>query len=104
MREEWEATLNRNYLACGCSASSSGLLLGILAGPLLLVFRAFAGASPPSLLQSGGIVVGLAVAGAVVGKLAGLIAANARLKAVVAIIQDNWKDQEPAGAAKVYWG
>jgi hypothetical protein len=94
-RKEWEAAINRNFLACGCSASSKGLLLGIMAGGLFLVLRAAGGADGLSFWSAAGLVLGPALAGAVAGKLAGLAMAGRRLRAAVADVQANWK-VEPA--------
>jgi hypothetical protein len=78
-RASWELDLNQHYHACGCDSGANGLLCGLVCGALISVFVLYQGSGLASLLYA----PGLAVAGALLGKAAGLIGARVRLARTV---------------------
>lgn len=93
-RERWERELNRSYHACGCDTGAKGLLLalvpGVAAGASGLSREAYTG------LGAAGVGLGFALAGAVLGKLVGLVRAQRRLSRVAAEIQGAVREREPS--------
>lgn len=87
-RAQWEAELNRHYYACGCNAGGVGLLAGIAAG------IALAWLGPYGAAAGTGLTVTAAIAGALLGKLIGLAAAQQRLRHTVQEIQKEWQPRE----------
>lgn len=88
-RERWEKELNRHYYACGCAEGSQGLLLGLLAGAGYAAW-AYAGGD----WSAGRLILtalAIAVAASAVGKFAGLLRAQAKLRRTVKEIQSAWK-------------
>lgn len=82
-REAWERRLNARYYACGCAEGSIGLVLGVAVCGLALAFGSRDGWSILGL-------VAVPLAGLVIGKIAGLIRAEARFKETVAEIREQW--------------
>jgi hypothetical protein len=92
-RELWEKQINASYRACGCNESSLGLGAGLIAGGLY----AASGAAESTIpwLSTTVIVIGAAIAGAALGKLAGRVRANMRLQRTINTIRPHWKDEGP---------
>lgn len=88
-RLAWEKQLNRAYHACGCGEASLGGLTGLIASGIWAGVRAADGAGFG--WSEGLIVAGCTVAGIILGKMAGLLRAQARLKALVKTIRAEWK-------------
>lgn len=88
-RQAWERQLHRELHACGCSAATVGLLLGLvvlaplLAGGLLLGGRV-------GLAGAVGVGLGLAAGTAVLGRFVGKLAARRRLADLVREIELEW--------------
>lgn len=78
-REKWQRELNRSYHACGCDTGAKGVLIGLLAG---LIAAGLDGA-PWLSWQAAGVVFGPALAGALIGKIIGLVRAQFRLTRTV---------------------
>lgn len=86
--QAWERDLNRAYFACGCAAAAAGLLLGLLLAAPVVAWALVGGAR-----QSGatlGVAAIIVIAGALAGKLLGLLAAERRLRAVAEQIARAW--------------
>jgi hypothetical protein len=101
-RETWERELNRGHFACGCDAAAKGLLIGLVAG-IVWSWSTFANGDAslwPLIFK----IVGIAIAGAMVGKAVGLFAAEARLRKVVQSIQEQWKVDSPPQEALIMCG
>jgi hypothetical protein len=87
-RERWEKELNKGYFACGCDTGAKGLLIGLVVG---LIWAGYSYANgDASLWGLATKAVGLALAGAVAGKLYGLLKAESRLRKTASEIQQNW--------------
>lgn len=86
-RQAWEASLNGAYFACGCPQSASAMMLALL-GYLLVL--AIAQPDLGSVWAYVGWGVAVTIAGAVLGKVAGLHAANRRLQALTSSIRAEW--------------
>lgn len=88
----WESELNRHYYACGCDMGAKGLIVGLIGGVVL------SGLGVNQAGLGGGwaitLAIGVAVAGAVAGKLVGLAHAEARLKNTIRAIQAQWPSSE----------
>lgn len=97
-RSRWETELNRNFYACGCSAAAAGLLICLIAGAAWAAYQY--GRDAWTLGMSAGTVFGLAIAGAIVGKLAGLMRADRRLKETVKEIRSSWVVEEKPQAER----
>lgn len=82
MREDFADRLNRRYYACGCAEGAIGLTLGAAAAA---VFLALGDVS----WRSTGLI-GLPLAGLVLGKLVGLVRAESRLKETIESIRGRW--------------
>jgi hypothetical protein len=82
-REQLERELNRRLFACGCTAATFGVLLGAAA----YAVWAYVAAPDISLVAHAGRGLAAVVAGAVVGKIAGLFSAENRLKHAVADVR-----------------
>jgi hypothetical protein len=93
-KEQWEAALNRYYYACGCSSGAKGLLLMLALG-LGAGIAAYALGILP-LKHAAALPLAAAIAGAAIGKVSGLAAANRRLARVVHTVQANWKPEDKA--------
>jgi hypothetical protein len=88
-REELEKQLNKYYYACGCSTSSKWLISGlILGGVLTIAGNYISGFDTPNALLT---VTGLGLAGAISGKILGLVKANSNLKRCIHTIQAFWR-------------
>ncbi len=103
-RDAWEKDINQLMRSCGCGTAANGLLLGIIAAALTISYQLIAGDEGVSLLRSIALVAGLAIAGAIAGKLTGLAAANRKLKGLIATIQDDWKVESLPGAGGIVCG
>lgn len=91
-RKRWESELNRYYFACGCDTGATGLILGLLAGIVWAAYSIIQGET--GIGYAVGVVLLIAIAGAVAGKLIGLIQANNRLNRTVTEIQTHWQSSE----------
>lgn len=91
-KQQWESDINRFYYACGCASGAKGLLVMLLVGLAVSITSYVVGALPIGKLVILPIVA--AVAGAVIGKIAGLASAHRRLKRVVHTVQAHWKPKD----------
>lgn len=88
-KENLEKDLNKYYYACGCDTGATGLLIFLVAG---IAYSTFAVTSSDMSIINGVLyTLGITVAGAVLGKMSGLVSANFKLKKTIHTIQDNWK-------------
>lgn len=93
-RQQWEGELNRHYHACGCQASAAALLVALMLAVLWAGYRVIN--AQMELGSAAWTVLVVAVAGAVLGKLAGRIDANNKLKKTAKDIQAQWQvDEKP---------
>jgi hypothetical protein len=88
-KQQWEADINRYYYACGCASGAKGLLVMLVFGLGVSVVAYVLDAL--SLRQLIAIPIVAAVAGAAVGKVAGLVGAHRQLVRVVHTVQAHWK-------------
>jgi len=93
-KDAWEIELNRRYYACGCAEGAFGLMAGLLASGIWQGIRYFQ--NPESFGYVVLWILGIAIAGAVVGKYYGLTRAAAPLKQIIHDIQKNWKVERAA--------
>jgi hypothetical protein len=91
-REQWEASINRYYYACGCSSGAKGLLLMLALGVGVAGVAYIVEALP--LEQIVAVPVATAIFGAVIGKASGVTTARRQLTRVVHTVQANWKPQD----------
>ena len=91
-KEQWQADLNRYYFACGCASGAAGLMMMLVLG-LAFSIAAYAFNVLP-LRQLIVIPIAAAIAGAVIGKIAGLTKAHRRLVRVVHTVQAHWKPRD----------
>lgn len=84
-RAEWERELNRAYRACGCDTGAAGMIAGTFAGVVIAIAMVLL--DRWTLLGAACVAFLFAFAGAAAGKLAGVLAARARLARVVREIQ-----------------
>jgi hypothetical protein len=103
-REEWEKDINRLLRTCGCSSAANGLLLGIVVATMIIAYQMIADSDGTTLTIVVVTVATLAIGFAVAGKLTGLAAANRKLRALVSIIQSNWKVENLPGNAGLFCG
>ena len=89
LKQQWEADINRYYYACGCASGARGLLLMLVLGLGVSVIAYLFDAL--SVRQLIAIPIVAAIAGAAIGKIAGLARAHRRLVRVVHTVQANWK-------------
>lgn len=101
-REGWEMQLNSGYFACGCDTAAKGLLLGIAVGIVWngSSFWTRETSIWPLLLGT----VGIALAGAIAGKIYGLYKAETKLRSVVIDIQEHWKIDRPDETVQILCG
>ena len=88
-KQQWEADINRHYYACGCASGAKGLLAMLLLGVGISIVAYVADVL--SLRQLIAIPIVAAIAGAAIGKIAGLARAHSRLVRVVHTVQAHWK-------------
>jgi hypothetical protein len=93
-REFWEKQINASYRACGCNESALGLGAGLIAAGIYLAVRTADPSAP--WLSAMAVIGGAAIAGALLGKLAGRVRANARLQRTIDTIRPHWKAERPA--------
>lgn len=93
-KDQWEASINRYYYACGCSSGAKGLLVLLVLG-LGVSFTTYVFDILP-LKQTLALPIAAAIFGAVIGKLSGLATARRRLTRVVHTVQANWKPEDKA--------
>lgn len=93
-KDQWEASINRYYYACGCSSGAKGFLV-LLALGLGVSFTTYVFDTLP-LKQTLALPIAAAIFGAVLGKLSGLATARRRLTHVVHTVQANWKPEDKA--------
>jgi hypothetical protein len=98
----WEKELNKHYYACGCSEGSKGLLLFLLGGMIYFGVKTYLGNG--DFLMSIVTAFGIALSGAIIGKIAGLYKANSKLKRTVYSIQSHWKVKENMAKEKIVCG
>ncbi len=98
-KDAWEKELNRRYYACGCTEGALGLITGLLGGGIWQGIRYFK--NPESFGYIVLWILGIAIAGAVLGKVYGLARAAAPLKQIIRDIQKNWK-VEPTAERTIY--
>lgn len=92
-RARWERQLNRAYGACACGEASLGTISGLLLSGLWL---AVAGAGDPGFgWADAGVLAAGAVAGTALGKIMGLVRAQAKLERVAAEIGTQWDAPRP---------
>jgi hypothetical protein len=82
-REEFESELNRRLFACGCEAATAGVLLAAAA----YAVWAFVTISDVGILGHIGRGLLAAIVGGFIGKLAGLVAAENRLKQTISDVR-----------------
>jgi hypothetical protein len=87
-KARWEAEINRQYYACGCSSGAKGLLLAFALGLGMSIGAHELDAL--SLQQAIALPVGTSILGAVIGKLSALANARRRLIRVIHTVQANW--------------
>lgn len=85
-RQRWEGQLNRAYFACGCPQSAAAMLLALLAYVVVIAIAQPFG----SVWAYVGWGLAVTIAGAVLGKMIGLYAANRRLQEVTDSIRKEW--------------
>lgn len=92
-KQQMEMELNKSYHACGCSEGAKALLLGLIAFSI----AGTAGYFYASLTWQQAIttVAGGTVLMALLGKFAGLLMANRKLKKTIREIQSNWNPAWP---------
>lgn len=91
-KQQWEADINRYYYACGCASGAKGLLIMLLFGVTASIVAYVFDALP--LRQLIAIPFVTAIAGAAIGKIAGLAGARRRLIRVVHTVQAHWKPRD----------
>jgi hypothetical protein len=91
-KRQWEADINRYYYSCGCASGAKGLLAMLLLG--IGVSIAAYLVDTPSLRELIAIPIVAAIAGAAIGKIAGLASAHRRLVRVVHTVQAHWKPMD----------
>jgi hypothetical protein len=101
-KQTWEKELNKYYYACGCSEGSKGLLLFLLGGMIYFGVKTYLGNS--DLWTSMAMATGIALSGAIVGKITGLYKANSKLKRTVYSIQSHWKVKDNIVKDKIVCG
>jgi hypothetical protein len=101
-KQTWEKELNKYYYACGCSEGSKGLLLFLLGGMVYFGVKTYLGNS--DVWTSIATALGIAMAGAVIGKITGLYKANSKLKRTVYSIQSHWKTRDNTLKDKIVCG
>jgi len=92
-KEQFEQQINSKYYACGCNEGAKALILGIICfgiGGAIGYFKYGLSAGSSLTLLFGG-----AVAMAVLGKMAGLIIANGKLRKTIKEVQSVWKPHWP---------
>jgi Flp pilus assembly pilin Flp len=92
-RERWETELNRSYYACGCSAGATGLIFGLIAGVVAVAIPAVR--EPLGTWLAAGLGVTIALCGAIIGKVTGLVQAQGRLNRTIREIQAAAGPREP---------
>ncbi len=92
-RENFEAELNRRYYACGCELGAAGLLIGLVVSGGWQAYRYFS--SGGTILSAIGMVLLVAVIGAVAGKFIGMLKASRVLRQTVQNIQKQWQVDPP---------
>jgi hypothetical protein len=93
-RAVWERQLNRAYGACACGEASLGTISGVLLAGLWL---AVVGAGDPGFgWADAGVLFAGAVGGTALGKVMGLVRAQAKLERVAAEIGTQWDAPRPA--------
>lgn len=93
-KDQWEASINRYYYACGCSSGAKGLLVLLVLG-LGVSFTTYVFDTLP-LKQTLALPIAAAIFGAMIGKLSGLATARRRLTRVVHTVQANWEPEDKA--------
>lgn len=88
-RQAWERQLHRELHACGCSAATIGLLLGMMVLAPLVAGGLLLGGSI-GLGGAIGLGLGIAAVTAVLGRFVGKQAARARLAVLVREIEREW--------------
>jgi hypothetical protein len=95
-RRAWEDGLNQHYRACGCDTGARGLLGGLACGALACCGAYVQGGGVASLLY----VPGLGLAGALLGKITGLIGARVRLGRIIHEIRAELQSPRYAGPSR----
>lgn len=93
-RTTWERQLNRAYNACACGEASLGMLVGLIFSGLWL---AIVGAGGPGFdWADAGVLLAGAIGGTALGKIMGLVRAQAKLERLAAEIGTQWNAPRPA--------
>lgn len=87
-RGDWEGRLNRAYHACGCGEAALGLVTGLVVGGIWIGIDVLGGARVG--WTEGLWLLVAAIAGDVLGKIAGLYRAESRLRRLTHEIAAEW--------------
>ena len=89
-REQLEKDINTHYYACGCNTSAKYLLSGLVIGVLLVAGTNFLPNYQLNLSPITTILV-TTIGGGILGKIVGLLSANAKLKRSIHTVQALWR-------------
>jgi len=95
-KNAWEKQLNQHVIDCGCELAGMGVIMGVVAYLLWIIF----GPTKLAALNLTHLWQGLAVAiiGLSFGKIWGLIRARMRLSEVVQNIQERWNQDSDSSS------